>query len=254
MALHNLRSSASAAVQRWSPDLGAGTEPSAATAARERRIVAFGVGLTLLAVIGQTAAHLLNVVLFDREVHLLDVDAERTLFSWASASTIFAAAAFAALLAALRPERARPLLGLSAVLAFLSVDDALGIHERVSNRIGDWLPSVGELNRVIWPLVYLPLLAYVFVVLVVLAHGLRPTPARLVRVGLALLVAAVVLEMASQLLFASGLDRGDLGYEVEAALEEGAELAGWMLLTVGLAVGVTAAAADRSTQPSVDEA
>jgi hypothetical protein len=212
--------------------------------------VTFGVGLMILAVSGQTAAHLLNVVLFDRDVHLLDVDAERTLFSWASVGIIFAAAVLAALLAALRPERARPLLGLAAILAFLSVDDALGIHERLSNRVGDWLPSVSELNRIIWPLIYLPLLAYVFVVMVVLAHGLRRTPARLVRLGLALLVTAIVLEMASALLFASGLDRGDLGYEIEAALEEGAELAGWMLLTVGLAVGVTAAGADHSAGPA----
>ena len=47
--------------------------------------------------------------------------------------------------------------------------------------------------------------------------------------------------MTSPALFELGLAHGDLGYEIEAAVEEAAELGGWML--VALALGMTACSA-----------
>ena len=48
--------------------------------------------------------------------------------------------------------------------------------------------------------------------------------------GLALLAAAVVLEVCSAALIRAGFDRGSVLYELEVVLEEGAELAGWILI------------------------
>jgi hypothetical protein len=53
-----------------------------------------------------------------------------------------------------------------------------------------------------------------------------------------LLVVAIALEMASPILFALGSDHGELAYELEVALEEGAELAGWILVSTGLAAAL----------------
>jgi hypothetical protein len=90
-------------------------------------------------------------------------------------------------------------------------------------------------------LVYLPLLAAVFVGLAAVARGMRPALRRLIVLGLSLLVAAILLEMASPLLFAVGYDHGELGYELEAVIEEGAELGGWMLIALALAATVCTA-------------
>jgi hypothetical protein len=85
------------------------------------------------------------------------------------------------------------------------------------------------------------LLGAVFVGLAVVARRMRPTLRRLVVLGLGLLVAAILLEMASPVLFEVGYDHGDLGYELEAVLEEGAELGGWMLIALALAATVCTA-------------
>jgi hypothetical protein len=226
-------------------DLGAST-----SAAVERRIIRVGIVLTSFAVLGQSVIHLINVMVFDLGIGLLNADADGTVFAWASVVVTFLAAAMAALLAALRPRHAVLLLGLAAALVFLSLDDSVQIHERVSE-LKTQLGPITHFARTFWPLVYLPLLAAVFWGLAVVASGMRPALRRLVILGLGLLVAAILLEMASPVLFVIGFDHGDLGYELEAVIEEGAELGGWMLVALALAATVCTAspngAADKVT-------
>ncbi len=227
--LDRLLALARAVTGRFSPDLDDGSpEPSEAA-----RVVRFGVALTVLAVAGQSVVHLANVVFFDLSHGLLNADADGSVFSWASTVATFAAAGLLALLAAFRPERATLLLLLAAAVAYLSLDDAVQLHERVS----EWKTQLGPLthfSRTFWPLVYMPLLAAVFVGLATVATGLRRRHGRLVMLALVMLAVAVLLEMASPLLFELGFDHGDLGYEWEAVTEEGLELGGWMLISVGL--------------------
>ena len=196
--------------------------------------------LTVLAVLGQSVIHLVNLLAFDLGIHVLNADADGTVFAWASVVVTFLAATMAALLAALRPGHAVLLLSLAAALVFLSLDDSVQIHERVSE-LKTQLGPITHFARTFWPLVYLPLLAAVFLGLGVVARGMRPALRRLVVLGLGLLVAAILLEMASPLLFAVGYDHGDLGYELEAVIEEGAELGGWMLIALALAATVCTA-------------
>jgi hypothetical protein len=195
-----------------------------------------GLALTAVAVAGQTAVHLVNVAVFDLRYDDLNADQDGSVFAWASTAVTFAAASFAALLAGLRPAHARLLLGLAAALTFLSVDDAVEIHERVSSLVTEVGP-IEHFSRLFWPLVYMPLLALTYLGLLLVGEGMHPRPAKLLLSGLGLLAVAIALEMTSPALFAVGLDHGDIGYEIEAAAEEAAELGGWMLVT--LALGMT---------------
>jgi hypothetical protein len=114
------------------------------------------------------------------------------------------------------------------------------IHERVSS-LETSLDYCGHCGRTLWPVIYLPLLALTFVMLWAVVAGV-PTRIRLVvRTGLCLLVAAVFLEAASPVLFHRGWGHGSVVYELEVAVEEGFEYAGWMLITTGLlALALTA--------------
>jgi hypothetical protein len=87
---------------------------------------------------------------------------------------------------------------------------------------------------VLWPGLYLPLLAALAVALVAVARELPRDARRFVVAGLALLAAAVALEVLSAGVIRSGHDRGSLLYELETVLEEGAELAGWILIAGAL--------------------
>ena len=71
-----------------------------------------------------------------------------------------------------------------------------------------------------------------------MASALSERARRLVHGGLALLVLAVALEMASILLVNVGLYRPSTVYELEVTAEEGAELAGWLLIALGMAAMV----------------
>ena len=211
----------------------------------EGRLLKAGIVLTVVAVLGQTLVHMVNLLAFDLSIDTLNAGRDGSVFTWASVVVTFAAGVMAALLAGLRPRHAPLLLGLAAALVFLSFDDSFQVHEKVST-LKDQLGPITEFSRTFWPLVYLPLLAGVLLALALLAAGMRPRVRTVVVTGLGLLVAAILLEMASPLLFLLGQEFGDVGYETEVAVEEGAELGGWMLILLGLAVTVCTAAGGRA--------
>jgi len=212
-----------------------GDDPSG----RERRVVGLGVGLALAAALAQSALHLVNLAFFDLEINAINVDSDSGAFTWASSVATFGAA-LAIVQLWLLVGRGRPDLWMPAVagvLAFFSLDDLLFIHERIS-ALENEFAGIEHFSRLFWPLVFMPLLGASFVGLWVLTMRMRPLAATAVRAGLALLVAAILMEMASPALFALGFDHGDLGYELETVAEEGAELAGWMLVATGLVAAV----------------
>ena len=120
---------------------------------------------------------------------------------------------------------------MAATAAYLSLDDQLGIHERIGD-VADRADSLvrWEPARVLWPLVYLPLLAAFLLALRHVAGRLPARQARFVVVGIALLVAAVIFELLSAAVVRAGFDRDSVVYAFEVVLEEGAELAGWILI------------------------
>jgi hypothetical protein len=190
-------------------------------------VAAVGVTLTLVAVLLQTGVHILNAVTFEYDA--LDADAEQTVFSWLASVTTFAAALACLLLVAAGLGRKRLLLPLAGLFAFLSLDEAISIHERLSMRIANVLDLSIVWIRVIWPIVYLPLL---IAVLALLRAAVRSAPrdaSRLVLVGLGCLAAAVVSELVSVSFSSSGFADA-----LEVTIEEGLELAGWGLIATGL--------------------
>jgi hypothetical protein len=204
----------------------------------ERVVVVWGCRLVVAAVIFQTVCHLVGFLAFDSRYGSLDANADLAPFAFASASATLFCGACALLLAATWPRRAVPLALLAAGLAYLSVDDMFAIHERISTRLDLDLFGIDDMGRALWPVVYLPLIGACFLMLRFVGSTLRPAPRRLLRLGLALLVVAIALEMFTLLLVNIGIATGNLAYECEVAVEEGAELAGWMLIGVALAATV----------------
>lgn len=202
----------------------------AITAAGADQVVRMGVWLTIAAVAFQTACYVLNGV-FDLDIGAANLDADNTPFSWASTAATFAVAYMALLLAG-RSRARRRLVAASAIVAFLSMDDMLALHERLSESV-ERHSSFSEIGRIVWPILFLPGLAFVFFAFWTLARPALPRAALVIRGGLILLALGVGLEMASSLFFAAGSEKGS-AYHLEVALEEGCELAGWMLLATGV--------------------
>ncbi len=86
-----------------------------------------------------------------------------------------------------------------------------------------------------WIVLYLPLLVLAFAVLAALARDTDARTRRFIHVGLGLLVFAVAAESSSALTHSWGYEDGSTYDTFEVAVEEGAELAGWILVAAALA-------------------
>jgi hypothetical protein len=184
----------------------------------------------------QAALHLGNAVVLDNRISSFDADHEGNLIAWAGSSAIFAAACSAGLLALVR-ARDRLLLGLlAAAVAFLSLDETAALHERIGQAgvRAFGLPD-DDYGRLVWPVVWFPLLAGVVLGLWRLAKRARPAPRQAIRAGLALLVVAVAAELVWAAFPISGGEIGSAPDALAVSLEEGLELAGWLLVAAGLA-------------------
>ena len=142
-----------------------------------RRLCRAGASAALVFVAIQTAVYLPDALLFEHELHLLDADGDFSIWAWGNASTIFVGA-LAGVLLALTVQRAlvKVYAGIAATLTFLSLDETVGIHERLTNDVPSLLGVPDYYARVIWPAVYLPLLATVAMLLIVAARRLAPAP------------------------------------------------------------------------------
>jgi hypothetical protein len=197
-----------------------------------RLLLIAGGALAVVAYGAVAGAHLVNEFLLDKRSWHLDADVDGNAMTWASSLATLAAGALALMLARISPVRRRSLTALGGLLAFFAADDAFGIHED----LGTLFTHVGLPNLAgIWFPVYLPLLGFCAFVLWTLDWPGLPVVSML-RLGLLLLCAAI----AGEVLTAGpvpGIDREaeSWGYELEVALEEAAELAGWIVVASGLA-------------------
>jgi hypothetical protein len=202
---------------------------------RPARILRAGVCIAVAGVVVQTAAHLVNVRVLDGEVWSLSADVDGNAFAWASSASTLAAAFLAAGLALLVPRRRHRLWLLVALLAFLSLDDIARIHETT----GRWVLAVGgadlDYSRLVWPVLFLPIVLACSVLLLQTAGTMDPRSRRAVCIGLGLLGAAVAAEVVSTAWIANGAAAGSWPDAIEVVFEEGAELAGWILITSALA-------------------
>ena len=236
----------SAGARRWSETLWAGAAEAGPVADAAHAALRVCMPLAVLAAVVQGVVHLVNVLGFDGRSGMLNADADQGVFTWASASSTFAAGLGAAMLAALVRERRMHLLLLAVLLAGFSLDDAVAFHERIS------VGAIGPIEhggRILWPAVTMPLLALVFVLMACVGAAAPRALRRALGASLVMLVLAVGLEVGSSLLFEVGSDHGEPLYESEVAVEEGLELAAWMLAAGALAAGVILVAAGRGGPP-----
>ena len=201
-------------------------------------LLKLGAWAAIIAVAIQTAAHLVYAYVWPSL--LLNADNDWGTFAWASSVVTFSGALAACVLATLGPERAVKLT-LAAILAFFSFDDGVRLHERLSADVGSLIPWE-HAGRAAGMLVLLPLMAVAFVVLWRLSRAEAGRARGHIRLGLALLVAATLLEaVVSALIRRGGWSGSDLPMVLEVVVEEGAELGGWILIVTGLAaIGIRA--------------
>lgn len=201
-------------------------EDSRATSSRLLRV---GIGFAVVGVTIQTAIHLLNAALDGSQY--LSVNGEGNPVTWVHSGVIFAAAFVCTLRTTILTERRREWAAMAAMLAFLSFDEMLVVHERVVAEMLEVLELPLVWDSVVWPVLYLPLLGALLLLLVTVAR-LAPTgTGSVVLVGLGFLVAAVAAEVLSAPVSTSG---ESWPHVLEGAVEEGAELVGWILITTSL--------------------
>lgn len=210
------------------------------------RLLRWVVLLAVLGAVGQGVVHYVNAVFLDLRFGMLNADADQGVFTWASSAVTFSAAGAIAVVAAQMARFRFALLGTAAIVAFLSLDDAVALHERIAiSHIG----PIEHAGRILWVACTMPVLAAAFLGMAILARRAPLGTGRVVMLGLWMLVAAIVLEFTSPIWFALGSDHGGWLYEAEVVVEEGLELAGWLLIAGGAAGASIVAAARGAVRP-----
>jgi hypothetical protein len=197
------------------------------------RVLTLGAGLALAAASVQTTSHLVNEFLLDGEIRNLDADAEFAAFAWAGSVAIFAAGLGATLIATVGVGP-RHLFGIGALLAFLSLDEVVQVHEQLALELTERFDVPDYVGVRLWLVLYGPVLLALALLLWRFAAGLARAARRMLALGLGLLVAAVALEAAglpTKWLADRGVEWPDV---VRIASEEAAELGGWMLVATAL--------------------
>jgi hypothetical protein len=137
------------------------------------------------------------------------------------------------------PGRARPKgaaeVALPALLTFLAADKTFRLHDHVPH----------------WLVLYLPLLGAAFGCLVVVGRRLSPRCLRLIVAGLALLAGSFLVHLCGEWFLSAVGASPSTGWpvQVKAAVKHGSEVAGWLVIALGLAAGLRDRAGRRPTVP-----
>jgi hypothetical protein len=181
--------------------------------------------LAVLAVAVQTTAHLVNELVLGGRHDQLAAAADGNAFGRANTLAIALSALLAAVAAfsgaGIRPRR----IVLSASLAFLAVDDAMGLHDRIRALPGTTAAAAAA--------AFAAVLALVLVLLSGEARRTHVAARRLLMVGLLALVAGVVVRLIGAFVTLEGAVGGTTK-AVGVAVEQGLDLGGWILVAAGL--------------------
>jgi hypothetical protein len=207
-------------------------------------ILAVTVMLAACAAGFQGVAHVANAALFEYSVQLLDADYDHSAFGWAGSAATIAGLPAALLLVALNRSSRGSFMALAGALCFLSLDDAVFLHERVAEL--DTTLGLGSAGgRLVWPVLYLPLLAGVLFVLLTVARQAPVAAGTQLGAGAGMLAVAIAFEVCSYGLVRVGFGFRDWPFAIEIVLEEGLELAGWILIAGALTATAAAALIER---------
>lgn len=158
------------------------------------------------------------------------VNSEYNAFAWWQASMIFLAAYGSVIVAYTDSARRRAALTLAGILCFLSLDEAVLIHERLARGILEALGLSETWDSALWPVLYIPLAVVIVVSLSRVADHSTPRIRRYVGIAIGSLIVAALIEIAS----APWSTGENVIHVVAGAFEEAAELVGWTLLAAGL--------------------
>jgi hypothetical protein len=210
--------------------------PPAGAADWPARLSAAGMAIAFCAVVVQTVAHLVNAFALDGRHPGLDAATEGNAFAWsASLATLVAAAGAVAVVLALPPVRVR-VACLVVLVTFLGLDDMVDLHDTLASAVAPDLPGrLSDLGAWTMPLVYLPVLAAGFLLIARAAWDAPFPAARPLWLGLGLLAAAMAVRVGAGVVTLEGevFPRGVRA--VGVAVQQGAELGGWILVAAGLA-------------------
>jgi hypothetical protein len=188
---------------------------------RRRHLRAAGIGAIVVVVAAGTAAQLLNYGLH-LDSSTLDSSDDGGAFGVVGDVALATAA-----LAAWRMRRRLRGWGpacaaLPVLLTFLTLDKVLRLHDHIAA----------------WRLYYAPVLLVVVVGLVTAARHLPPPTARLIHVGLVLLIVGFGVHVAGHaVLDRLGFTEDSWAEQIKAVTKHGAEVAGWLLVALALALG-----------------
>lgn len=190
------------------------------------RLLRVAAGLAIVAATGVTFGSIANHFLLDDAISDLNPELEGNLLTWVAVVASFAGALAAALHALILPVRRRWFFVLAATLGFFSLDDGIRLHERVGDNIG--------LFDNVETLIFAPLYAVAFLIIWAYAREVFTRAGILLRLGLMLLLAAVVVDLGSAL--TSNLEEQGTAWPraIQLAVEEGLEVSGWILVSATL--------------------
>jgi hypothetical protein len=186
------------------------------------RLRAAGVAATALLIALGAAAQFVNYGL-NLGIGALDSSDDGGAFGLVGKLALLAASLAAWWVLARAPTRDPAVAALPVLLTFLSLDKALRLHDDVA----------------LWPLLYAPALVVTAVSLVVTARRLPAPAPGLAAAGLGLLALALVLHGgAGPVLRRVGVVEDSWASQVTGMTKHGAEVGGWLLVALALALGV----------------
>jgi hypothetical protein len=178
---------------------------------------------------------------------------EGDLLDWLSVAAVAVAALAAARYGLRVPARRGRFMLLAASLAFLAVDDAFGLHERVTATAAADLGVSGR-GDVLFLVPYLPLLVGVFAILWMTAREGRDLGGRVIWVGIGLLVGGLCLRVLRALASTSGVEVAGWQRTLGNTAMHDAELLAWVAVAAGLVLVQTARTSARTPRAASDAA
>ena len=210
----------------------------------EARLLHAAVWLAVGAATVVTLGDIVNHFVLDEAIPDLNAGDEGSLNNWLSVVLSFAAGLAAALHALILPRNRLFFAVVGAIFVFLSLDDLLTLHERVATNI-----AIEHIETAIFAPVY----AAGLILAWLLSQDISAQSGRMLRAGLVLLVAAVVVDFGAS--FTADLrDEGtEWPHFTRIAVEEGLEVAGWTFVSAALVVTLCLAllASERPARPTV---
>ena len=206
-----------------------------------RRLLRITAVLAIAAAAAVTVGGIANHFLLGNRIADLDPELELSLNNWVTVVASFTGALAAALHALILPARRQWFGVLAVIFAFLSLDDLVRLHERIGESVG--------LFENVETVLFMPVFGAALLIVWALAREASGDAGRFLRVGLILLVAAVLVDLGSTITHA--LERAGIAWPqpTRVAIEEGLEVSGWILVSGALVAAVCVALLDAPRRP-----